>query len=201
VELRRHLGEVFRRLAEQKESRIEEGQGERVLRIHSWAGHRSDTGLHQEARRGGHAPRADELVALTATFRWPQTTGAAKAIAKRLALDGREHGSRLCWFGWDRSLPLHFCYRPDLFLRLSVGKTTTIPRGAHHQARTSRHKLVFGRSVRIATLMQSCASAAKLRGGGPITNRGSIGFEAERASCRPNLTHLPYSGRIPGIRP
>ena len=85
----------------------------------------------------------------------------------------REHGSRLCWFGWDRSLPLHFCYRPDLFLRLSVGKTTTIPRGAHHQARTSRHKLVFGRSVRIATMMQSCASAAKLRGGGPILRRGS----------------------------
>ena len=125
VELRRHLGEVFRRLAEQKESRIEEGHlladhvhmlisippkyavsqvigfikgksaihlarvlpreetklrrpallGERVLRIHSWAGHRSDTGLHQEARRGGHAPRADELVALTATFRWPQQPG------------------------------------------------------------------------------------------------------------------------------
>src|SRR5216683_3638972 len=33
---------------------------------------------------------------------------------------------------------------------------------------SSRHKLVFGRSVRILTMMQSCASAAKLRGGGPI---------------------------------
>jgi hypothetical protein len=42
-----------------------------------------------------------------------------------------------------------------------------------HQARASRHKLVFGRSVRIGTMMQSCASAAKLRGGGPILNRGS----------------------------
>jgi REP element-mobilizing transposase RayT len=128
VELRRHLGEVFRRLAEQKESRIEEGHlladhvhmlisippkyavsqvigfikgksaihlarvyGERKRNFvgqHFWArgyfvpqlaGHRSDTGLHQEARRGGHAPRADELVALTAAFRWPQTTGAASA--------------------------------------------------------------------------------------------------------------------------
>ena len=47
------------------------------------------------------------------------------------------------------------------------------PRGARHQARASRHKLVFGRSVRIGTMMQSCASAAKLRGGGPILNRGS----------------------------
>ena len=54
VELRRHLGEVFRRLAEQKESRIEEG--------HLLADHVHmliSTGLHQEARRGGHAPRAD----------------------------------------------------------------------------------------------------------------------------------------------
>jgi hypothetical protein len=47
------------------------------------------------------------------------------------------------------------------------------PRGVRHQARTSRHKLVFGRSVRIGTMMQSCASAAKLRDGGPILNRGS----------------------------
>src|SRR5262247_4617604 len=50
---------------------------------------------------------------------------------------------------------------------------TTIPRGARHQARAPRHKLVFGRSARIATMMQSCASAAKLRGGGPILNHGS----------------------------
>ena len=32
--------------------------------------------------------------------------------------------------------------------------------------------LVFGRSVRIGTMMQSCASAAKLRGSGPILHRG-----------------------------
>src|SRR5437762_322313 len=30
--------------------------GEGILRIHSGAGHRSDTGLHQEAGRGGQAP-------------------------------------------------------------------------------------------------------------------------------------------------
>ena len=41
------------------------------------------------------------------------------------------------------------------------------PRGARHWGASSRHKLVFGRSVRILTMMQSCASAAKLRGGGP----------------------------------
>ena len=54
----------------------------------------------------------------------------------------------------------------------AVGKTTTIPRGARHQARRSRRNLVFGRSVRTGTMMQSCASAAKLRGGGPILHSG-----------------------------
>jgi hypothetical protein len=33
---------------------------------------------------------------------------------------------------------------------------------------TSRHTLVFGGPIRIQTMMQSCASAAKLRDGGPI---------------------------------
>src|SRR5262249_17365767 len=74
---------------------------------------------------------------------------------KRVALDGREHSGRLVG-SRDLMLPI-----------------TTIPRGARHQARASRRKLVFGRSVRIATMMQSCASAAKLRGGGPILRRGS----------------------------
>jgi hypothetical protein len=32
---------------------------------------------------------------------------------------------------------------------------------------SSRHNLVSGRSIRIRTMMQLCASAAKLRGGGP----------------------------------
>jgi len=40
-------------------------------------------------------------------------------------------------------------------------------------AQIARHELVFGRPVRIATTMQSYASAAKLRGGGPILNRGA----------------------------
>src|SRR4051812_5542999 len=47
------------------------------------------------------------------------------------------------------------------------------PRGARHQARTSRHELVSGGSGRTPTTMQSSASAAKLRGGGPILNRGA----------------------------
>jgi hypothetical protein len=46
------------------------------------------------------------------------------------------------------------------------------PRGARHRARKSRHNLVFGRSARIGAMMQSCASAAKLRGGGSILHSG-----------------------------
>ena len=61
------------------------------------------------------------------------------------------------------------------------------PRGARHQARASRHNLVFGRSVRITTMMQSCASAAKLRGGGPIL---FIGMKAMRL---PGHRHLGSS--------
>src|SRR4029077_1401025 len=37
--------------------------------------------------------------------------------------------------------------------------------------------LVFGRSVRIGTMMQSYASAAKLRGSGPILHRGLEAME------------------------
>jgi hypothetical protein len=46
------------------------------------------------------------------------------------------------------------------------------PRGARHCGASSRRELVFGRSIRILTMMQSCASAAKLRGGGPILPDG-----------------------------
>ena len=94
TELRRHLGDVFRKLAEQKESRIEEGHllldhvhmlisipprirreeaklrrsallGARVLCLHGGPRPRGDTGIHQEAGRGGQTPGADEPVALS----------------------------------------------------------------------------------------------------------------------------------------
>jgi hypothetical protein len=47
------------------------------------------------------------------------------------------------------------------------------PRGARHWHGRSRHNLVFGRSNRIGTMMQSYASAAELRGGGSILFRGA----------------------------
>ena len=48
------------------------------------------------------------------------------------------------------------------------------PRGARHWGASSRRKLVFGRSVRILTMMQSCASAAKLRAAGPFSPSASV---------------------------
>jgi hypothetical protein len=81
-----------------------------------------------------------------------------RLIAERLALDGREHSGRLARSG---------CTPAPL-------ATETIPRGSSPScAQIARHELVFGRPVRIATTMQSCASAAKLREGGPILNRGA----------------------------
>ena len=48
------------------------------------------------------------------------------------------------------------------------------PRGARHWGASSRRTLVFGRSVRILTMMQSCASAAKLRAAGPFSLSASV---------------------------
>lgn len=80
----------------------------------------------------------------------------AEGHAERPALDGREHSGRLVRSG-----------------RALVGNGT-IPRGSSPScAQIARHEIVFGRPARIATTMQACASAAKLREGGPILNRGA----------------------------
>ena len=47
------------------------------------------------------------------------------------------------------------------------------PRGTRHWRGRLRRKLVFGRSGWIGTMMQSYASAARLRGGGSILLRGA----------------------------
>jgi hypothetical protein len=69
-------------------------------------------------------------------------------------------------FIWSRLLPSIASSR-SLKIVLDID-----PRGARHRARKSRHSLVFGRSARIGAMMQSCASAAKLRGGGSILHSG-----------------------------
>ena len=48
------------------------------------------------------------------------------------------------------------------------------PRGARHWRASSRRTLVCGRSVWILTMMQSCASAAKLRAAGPFSPSASV---------------------------
>src|SRR3954451_14386343 len=61
------------------------------------------------------------------------------------------------------------------FLRLgSVGRRLRAnPRGARHRARgSSRRNLVSGGPLGARTMMQPCASAAKLRGGGSNLNSG-----------------------------
>ena len=48
------------------------------------------------------------------------------------------------------------------------------PRGTRHCGASSRRELVSGRSVRILTMMQSCASAAKLRAAGHSLGRHQV---------------------------
>ena len=60
------------------------------------------------------------------------------------------------------------------------------PRGARHWGVSSRRKLVCGRLVEILTMMESCASAAKLRAAGPIFQSASepVRITASRHSDR-----------------
>src|SRR4051794_11388658 len=58
---------------------------------------------------------------------------------------------------------------------------------------SSRHNLVFGRSRGGLTMMQSCASAAKLRGGGPILRNGATQWSAS------GDRHLGSSSETDGI--
>jgi hypothetical protein len=64
-----------------------------------------------------------------------------------------------------------------------------VTEGSSPSGATLRHKLVFGRSVRTVTMMQSCASAAKLRGDGPILNRGSKAIVLYRVAAT-SVRHL-----------
>ena len=61
--------------------------------------------------------------------------------------------------------------------------------GSSRLRRISRRKLVFGRLVEVLTMMQSCASAAKLRAAGPFFRSASsarfeYGFPPPRISIR-----------------
>ena len=62
----------------------------------------------------------------------------------------------------------------------SSGVCVMIIRGELAMGASSRRTLVCGRSVWILTMMQSCASAAKLRAAGPILSVGIV----FHVSCR-----------------
>jgi hypothetical protein len=69
---------------------------------------------------------------------------------------------------------------PLALRRLTTPILGNDPRGARHwgASLSSRHKLVFGRSVWILTMMHSCASAAKAPGGRPILSVGICAMSA-----------------------
>ena len=68
----------------------------------------------------------------------------------------------------------------------SSGVCVMIIRGELAMGASSRRTLVCGRSVWILTMMQSCASAAKLRAAGPIFQSASepVRITASRHSDR-----------------
>ena len=101
--LRQHLGEVFRKLAMQKESRVEEGHlmpdhvhmmisippKYAVSQVIGYIKGESAFHLaHQEAGGRGQPPRSTEHVALKATFRWPTEPGSHQR-PQRAASSGR----------------------------------------------------------------------------------------------------------------
>ena len=84
--------------------------------------------------------------------------GRPKAVARRRALDGREHSVKLPQSG-DTGVSRSF---------RSFSTTATLPRGARHRARASRVTNLYSVDHEGRTMMQSCASAARLRGAGPF---------------------------------
>src|SRR3954452_13334687 len=81
-----------------------------------------------------------------------------------------------CWLGradQPSLLPLHAERCPETRAQLLGESRASTIRGELASGRgSSRHTLVFGRSRGGLTMMQSCASAAMLRGGGPNLENG-----------------------------
>jgi hypothetical protein len=108
------------------------------------------------------------------------------SAASRPHLDGSEHGGRLGRLGWRTTPDLCVCRVPDRM---------TMSRGARSQDSIRCHNLVFGgRSAR--TMMHACASAAKLRGGGPILNSGMEAM-AKRGTPPPRTVIVGSDRRRP----
>src|SRR3954452_9181576 len=90
---------------------------------------------------------------------------AAKAEVMPSVEHRRHKGGRRCQGSSSAAAFLQFCWAGR---RLRAN-----PRGARHRARgSSRRNLVSGGPLGARTMMQPCASAAKLRGGGSNLNSG-----------------------------
>src|SRR4029450_10346535 len=97
---------------------------------------------------------------------------ASSLVSMQCALAARSP----CWLGradQPSLLPLHAERCPETRAQLLGESRPSTIRGELAIGRgSSRHNLVFGRSRGGLTMMQSCASAAKLRGGGPLLRNG-----------------------------
>src|SRR3954454_8691229 len=97
---------------------------------------------------------------------------ASSLVSMQCALAARSP----CWLGradQPSLLPRHAERCPETRAQLLGESRASTIRGELAIGRgSSRHTLVFGRSRGSLTMMQSCASAAKLRGGGPILENG-----------------------------
>jgi hypothetical protein len=101
-------------------------------------------------------------------------------------LDGCEHSARLARSGHVRRVPA----RSDRQRRRYRGELAI--------GRASRATNLYSADLRVDTTMQSCASAAKLRGGGPILNRGAKAIVQRRVAAT-SVRHLqPSFNATPG---
>ncbi len=100
---------------------------------------------------------------------WP------KAIAKRLALDGHEHGGRLRWSG---ELCCSECKRRQFRAELAIRREDR----AHPCIRSIREDRNHDAVMRIA---------AKLRSSGPILHRGSEAMEERRVTTTSDRHRQP----------
>src|SRR3954447_1292695 len=124
---------------------------------------------------------------------------ASSLVSMQCALAARSP----CWLGradQPSLLPLHAERCPETRAQLLGESRASTIRGELAIGRgSSRHNLVFGRSRGGLTMMQSCASAAKLRGGGPILRNGATPWSAPGA-CLSFAVIAHERGRAGGLR-
>jgi hypothetical protein len=135
--------------------------------------------------------------------------GSARSVAQSLPARSRKQRGRelpvhprraislrrkLVWGIWCQALngdAISFSIRHRIAAARGMTTGGELATGRH----SSRHKLVCGRSLRIGTMMQPCASAAKFRSGGSILHSGltamlTLGAPPPRIVIGPPLSRL-----------